>query len=214
MTWEKLFEEKNLNFEKYNIMSHISNLRKNNKIIYPNDKDIFKAFERTEYDNIKVVILGQDPYHQPKQANGLAFSVNDNTKIPPSLKNIFKELQNDFGKKRTNGDLSDWAKQGVFLLNTSLTVLKGQPNSMTKLWSNYTNEIIKLLNARNTPIIFVLWGNNAKHKKKYITNPQHYIIESSHPSPLSANISFFNSKPFSKINEILLSIGEKEIIWF
>lgn len=142
---------------------------KSENIIYPNSADIYNAFKRTSYDDVKVVILGQDPYHEEGQANGLAFSVNNGVKMPPSLKNIFKELQDDVGGKlRTNTDLADWAEQGVFLLNSSLTVIEGKPNSMADIWIGFTDSIIKLLNSKEKPIVFVLWGKNARNKKKLI----------------------------------------------
>lgn len=187
---------------------------KTQNVIYPNSADIYNAFKKTSYDNVKVVILGQDPYHEEGQANGLAFSVNNGVKIPPSLKNIFKELQDDIGGKlRTNSDLSDWAKQGVFLLNSSLTVIEGRPNSMADIWNTFTDSIIKLLNNKEKPIVFVLWGKNARDKKRLIDTNKHFIIESAHPSPLSAYRGFFGSKPFSKVNEYLISTGRVPIDW-
>ena len=185
-----------------------------NKTIYPEYDNILKAFELTSLDNVKVVILGQDPYYNPLQANGLAFSVNKGVTLPRSLKNIFLELQDDLGGElRTNGDLSDWAKQGVFLLNTALTVVEGKPNSMKSLWTDFTNSVIRLINAQNRPIVFILWGNNAKSAKSLISAPQHLIIESAHPSPLSASKGFFGSKPFSKANKFLFDNNIDTIDW-
>lgn len=182
--------------------------------VYPPKEQIFSAFEKTPLDQVRVVILGQDPYHEAGQANGLAFSVNPGTKMPPSLRNIFKELRGDLGGDlRTNTDLSDWAEQGVLLLNTSLTVIEGQANSMAKLWEPFTDSVIRLLNEQERPIVFVLWGNNARKKKSIIDMSRHYIIESAHPSPLSASRGFFGSKPFSKTNQILRQLGEDEIRW-
>lgn len=182
--------------------------------VYPPQEQIFSAFDKTPLDQVCVVILGQDPYHEANQANGLAFSVNSGTKMPPSLRNIFKELKDDFGGDlRTNTDLSDWAEQGVLLLNTSLTVIEGQANSMARLWEPFTDAIIQLLNKQEHPIVFVLWGNNARKKKSIIDMSRHYVIESAHPSPLSANRGFFGSKPFSKTNQILKRLGENEIRW-
>lgn len=187
---------------------------KSQNVIYPNSADIYNAFMKTSYDDVKVVILGQDPYHEEGQANGLAFSVNNGVKMPPSLKNIFKELQDDIdGELRTNTDLTDWAKQGVFLLNSSLTVIEGRPNSMADIWNTFTDSIIKLLNNKEKPIVFVLWGKNARDKKKLIDTNKHFIIESAHPSPLSAYRGFFGSKPFSKVNEYLISTGQVPIDW-
>lgn len=182
--------------------------------VYPSQEQIFSAFDKTPLDQVRVVILGQDPYHEANQANGLAFSVNSGTKMPPSLRNIFKEIKADLGGElRTNTDLSDWAEQGVLLLNTSLTVIESQANSMAKLWEPFTDAIIQLLNKQEHPIVFVLWGNNARKKKSIIDMSRHYVIESAHPSPLSANRGFFGSKPFSKTNQILKQLGEDEIRW-
>ena len=182
--------------------------------VYPPREQIFAAFDKTPLDKVRVVILGQDPYHEAGQANGLAFSVNPGTKMPPSLRNIFKELKDDLGGDlRTNIDLSDWAEQGVLLLNTSLTVIEGQANSMVRLWEPFTDSVIRLLNEQERPIVFVLWGNNARKKKSIIDGSRHYIIESAHPSPLSASRGFFGSKPFSKTNQILRQLGESEIRW-
>lgn len=182
--------------------------------VYPPQEQIFSAFDKTPLDQVRVVILGQDPYHEANQANGLAFSVNAGTKMPPSLRNVFKEIKADLGGElRTNTDLSDWAEQGVLLLNTSLTVIEGQANSMARLWEPFTDAIIQLLNKQEYPIVFVLWGNNARKKKSIIDVSRHYVIESAHPSPLSANRGFFGSKPFSKTNQILKQLGEDEIRW-
>lgn len=178
--------------------------------VYPTKENIFSAFNLTPLDKVRVVILGQDPYHEPMQANGLAFSVNSNVPLPPSLKNIFKELQDDLGGElRTNGDLSDWAEQGILLLNTSLTVIEHKADSMSYIWQDFTDGVISLLNEQKRPIVFVLWGNNARRKKTLITSSQHYIIESAHPSPLSAYRGFFGSKPFSQVNDFLF----KKIEW-
>jgi uracil-DNA glycosylase len=183
------------------------------KDIYPKYENIFKAFNLCSYSNIKVVIVGQDPYHGFDEANGLCFSVNNN-KMTPSLNNIFKELQSDLGIARTNSDLSDWAGQGILLLNTILTVEKDKPLSHQYIgWEEITNYVIKQINDRIEPVIFVLWGNNAQRMKTIITNNRHYIIESSHPSPLSSYRGFIGSKPFSKINKILRSNNIKEIEW-
>ncbi len=187
----------------------------NSKNIYPNKKDIFKALNYTSYQNVKVVILGQDPYHGEGLANGLSFSVNNNTPIPPSLKNIFKELNNDLGCYiPNNGDLTSWAMQGILLLNTVLTVEKRKANSHKNIgWENFTDCIISKLDKKDTPIVFILWGNNAISKKSLIKNSIHYIIQSVHPSPLSCHRGFYNSKPFSKTNVFLNSIGKSEINW-
>lgn len=184
------------------------------KIVYPPKRDILRALKLTDYNDVKVVILGQDPYHGENEANGLSFSVNEGIKLPPSLKNIYKELYDDLGITKTTGDLTSWANQGVLLLNSVLTVLKDTPTSHSKIgWQEYTDAIIKKLNEREKPIVFILWGNYARSKKNLITNKRHYIIESTHPSPFSANSGFFGSRPFSKTNEFLKKNNIKEIEW-
>lgn len=183
------------------------------KTIFPPYENIFDALRFTDYDDVLVVILGQDPYHGLGEAHGLSFSVHNNVKMPPSLLNIFKELYSDLGIKRTNSDLTDWAKQGVLLLNSIMTVEQDKPLShKDKGWEEFTDTIIKKLNEREEPIVFVLWGSFARSKKEFITNKNHYIIESAHPSPLSASRGFIGSKPFSKINEFL-SKRDKKINW-
>ena len=184
------------------------------KIVYPPKRDILRALKLTDYNDVKVVILGQDPYHGENEANGLSFSVNEGIKLPPSLKNIYKELYDDLGITKTTGDLISWANQGVLLLNSVLTVLKDIPTSHSKIgWQEYTDAIIKKLNEREKPIVFILWGNYARSKKNLITNKRHYIIESHHPSPFSVNSGFFGSRPFSKTNEFLKKNNIKEIEW-
>lgn len=194
----------------------ISNfLLSTNDTIYPDEKNVFNAFNYFDKKDLKVVILGQDPYHQPKQADGLAFSVSDkNAKTPPSVQNIFKELKNDLGITRTNHDLSDWAKQGVLLLNTTLTVSYNKPNSHKYIgWSNFTDNILSYINDNFDNIVFIFWGNESINKKHLVNNKKHYILTSSHPSPFSARVSFFNSKPFSKINSYLLNKKSYNINW-
>ncbi|MGL5245071.1 MAG: uracil-DNA glycosylase [Sarcina sp.] len=183
--------------------------------IYPKMENIFNALHYTDYNDVKVVILGQDPYHGVNQAHGFSFSVLPGVPTPPSLRNIFKELHNDLGCSiPNNGFLEKWASQGVLLLNTVLTVRAGAANSHKgKGWEIFTDKIIELLNNRETPIVFILWGNNAISKTKLITNPKHYIIKSVHPSPLSASRGFFGSSPFSKTNIFLNSIGQTTINW-
>lgn len=185
------------------------------KIIYPDKYDIFNALHYTSYKDVKVVILGQDPYHGPNQAHGLSFSVSPGVKIPPSLLNIYKELNSDLGCYiPNNGYLKKWADQGVLLLNTSLTVRAGEANShKNKGWEIFTDKIISLINEKTDPVVFLLWGNNAINKKKLITNKQHLILSSAHPSPLSASRGFFGSKPFSKINKFLVSVNKAPIDW-
>jgi uracil-DNA glycosylase len=187
----------------------------NNRVIYPSRDDIFNALLLTSYANTQVVILGQDPYHGPGQAHGLSFSVKPGVKAPPSLRNIYKELQTDMGCYiPNNGYLINWAEQGVLLLNTVLTVREDSPNShMGKGWETFTNQVIHLLNERAEPIVFLLWGSHAQAKGSLIDGSRHRIIRSAHPSPLSAYRGFFGSKPFSATNEHLLELGRREIDW-
>lgn len=183
--------------------------------IYPEMGNIFNALKYTSYEDVKAVILGQDPYHGPNQAHGLCFSVQKGVKAPPSLQNMFKELNSDLGISiPKSGELTSWARQGVLLLNTVLTVRAGQANSHKGMgWEIFTDRVIELLNMREKPIVFLLWGGPAKTKSKLITNPNHHILSTVHPSPLSAYNGFFGCKHFSKTNEILRSMGEKEIDW-
>ncbi|MBR1806681.1 MAG: uracil-DNA glycosylase [Selenomonadaceae bacterium] len=183
--------------------------------IFPNMYDIFNALHFTSYAATKVVILGQDPYHEPGQAHGLSFSVLPNVPPPPSLINIFKELRDDLGCfMPNNGCLKPWADQGVLLLNTVLTVRAHAANSHRGHgWEIFTDKIIRLLNEHERPIAFILWGRPARNKKSMIMNPRHLIVESAHPSPLSASGGFFGSRPFSRVNEFLKSVGEQPIDW-
>jgi uracil-DNA glycosylase len=180
---------------------------------YPPITKVYDAFRLSSYNDTKVLILGQDPYHNPEQAMGLAFSVPKGIAVPPSLVNIYKEYNKDLGYEiPKSGDLTKWGKQGVLLLNAMLSVRKNQPLSHKDFgWMTFTDEIIKLLNEKDTPVIFVLWGSFARNKKKLITNRKHLIIENVHPSPLSAYRGFYNSKPFTKINEFLISTNQKPI---
>lgn len=188
-------------------------LKNNNSVIFPKQEEVFNAFNFFNIEDTKVVILGQDPYINENEAHGLAFSVKNN-KAPKSLVNIFKELENDLGIKRTNPDLSDWASQGVLLLNTILTVNKGSSLSHKNYgWEKFTSNIIKYINDNLSNIVFVLWGNDAKKYKQYIDTKKHFVIESSHPSPLGAYKGFINSKPFSKINLFLLNKKNYNIKW-
>lgn len=196
-----------------NLINKVNNEYRH-KTIFPPYNYIFNALKLTSYEDVKVVILGQDPYHGPNQAHGLSFSVSDKVDRPPSLNNIIKELYTDLRIVKTNNDLTSWAKEGVLLLNAILTVEMSKPLSHKDYgWTIFTDEIIKKLNDRKEPIIFILWGSFARSKKEFITNKWHYIIESAHPSPLSASRGFFGSKPFSKTNQILKSLGNKEIDW-
>ena len=185
------------------------------RTVFPPMHDIFNALKYTPFQNTKVVILGQDPYHEVGQAHGLSFSVKRGVKIPPSLVNIYKELHDDIGMDIPNhGDLTSWATQGVLLLNATLTVRQGMANSHQKIgWSVFTDNVIKHLNKSTRPIVFILWGGNAKSKKSFITNPCHLILESVHPSPLSAYNGFFVCKHFSLANDFLLSSGQSHIDW-
>ena len=183
------------------------------KIVFPKKSEVFRALRLTDYDQIKIVILGQDPYHGEGEAEGLSFSVKDGIRKPPSLRNIFKELHNYLGyDEPKNGSLIKWAKEGVLLLNSMLTVEKDKPLSHKPLgWEQFTDEVIKKINEKETPVVFILWGAYARSKKKYITNPNHYIIESAHPSPFSASYGFFGSRPFSRANKFLISKNIKPV---
>lgn len=185
------------------------------KDVYPKKEEVFNAFRKTPFSSVKVVILGQDPYHGYNQAEGLSFSVKVGITKPPSLQNIFKELESDLGFPiPDNGSLIPWAKEGVLLLNTVLTVEANKPASHKNLgWEVFTDEVISHINDKNTPVVFILWGAFAKSKKKLITNPIHYVIESAHPSPFSAYNGFFGSKPFSKCNNFLIDNNIKPIDW-
>ena len=183
--------------------------------IYPDMHDIFNAFKATAYKDVKVVIIGQDPYHQPNQAHGMAFSVKKGVRLPPSLRNIYREINDDLGiQMGENGYLMPWAKQGVLLLNTVLTVREGKPMSHHGYgWETFTDEVLRKLNARKEPIIFILWGAPAKKKRSLVMSSNHVVLEAAHPSPLSAHYGFFGCKHFSKINKILTDRGEKPIDW-
>ncbi len=184
------------------------------KTIYPPANDLFNAFKLTDFKDIKVVILGQDPYHGEKEAMGLSFSVRRGVRTPPSLRNIFKELEDDLNITRTDTDLSDWAKQGVFLLNTVLTVEKDKANSHKEIgWEIFTDYVISQIDEKLDNVVFILWGRQARDKKKIMRNKNNYIIESAHPSPLSAYHGFFGSKPFSKTNNYLEAHNKKKINW-
>ena len=185
------------------------------KIIYPKKEEIFNALHYTSYEDVKVVLLGQDPYHGPNQAHGLSFSVQPGVKTPPSLRNIFKELQDDLGVPiPADGYLKSWADNGVLLLNTVLTVREGEAHSHKGMgWETFTDAVIKSLNEKEEPVIFLLWGKPAQTKIPLIDTGKHYVLTSVHPSPLSARRGFFGSRPFSKVNEILKAEGRDEIDW-
>ncbi|HWP61635.1 MAG TPA: uracil-DNA glycosylase [Candidatus Paceibacterota bacterium] len=184
-------------------------------VIYPAPKNIFRAFELTPFDKVEVVILGQDPYHGPGQANGLCFAVSKGINLPPSLQNIFKELETDIGPvKNRTGDLERWAKQGVLLLNATLTVrARAAGSHQGKGWEQFTDAVIRKLSEEKENLVFILWGNYAKQKGAHIDRSKHLVMESAHPSPFSAFGGFFGSKPFSKTNEYLIANGKRAIDW-
>lgn len=207
-SWSDFFKTQNLD-------DIIKMLDASKEIIYPSPENIFRVFEIPPQD-IKVIILGQDPYYNPGQAMGLAFSVNSGTKNPKSLNNIFKELKNDLGIERNDGNLEDWHKQGVFLLNTALSVPEKRPNAHKKYWKHFTNNLIDYLVKINPNILYIMWGNNAKafgQKIEKQINSKEFIHYSPHPSPLSAYQGFFNSKPFSWANQKLKELGQIKIKW-
>ena len=212
--WDDLLKEE---FKKDYFTNLIDFIKKEykTKTIYPKQNEVFNAFRYTDYDNVKVVIIGQDPYHGPNQAEGLSFSVSNEVLKPPSLKNIFKELESDLGIQfPKHNSLKPWAKEGVLLLNAVLTVEEHKPTShKDKGWETFTDNVIRIINNKEQPVVFILWGQYAKNKKALITNKKHLIIESAHPSPFSAYNGFFGSKPFSKTNEFLKKNNIKEIDW-
>lgn len=212
--WDELLKDE-FNKEYYLKLRDFLKAEYSTKTIFPNMYNIFDALKHTSYKDTKVLILGQDPYHGENQAHGLAFSVQPNVATPPSLLNMYKELNSDLGCFiPDNGYLIPWADQGVLLLNTALTVRAHEANShKDKGWEIFTDKIIQLLNERKDPVIFVLWGANARKKKAFIDSSRHYILEAPHPSPLSAHRGFFGCKHFSKINEILNSIDKVPINW-
>ena len=211
--WDKVLQ-KEFTSDYFRKLGIFVKLEYKSKIIYPEYEHIFDAFRYTDYDQVKVVILGQDPYHGEGEAHGLSFSVREGVKMPPSLRNIFKELEDDVGVKRTQTNLVDWAKQGVLLLNSIMTVVKDSPLShKDKGWEIFTDNVIKELGKREKPMVFILWGSYARSKKVLIENKNHLIIECVHPSPLSANRGFFGSKPFSKTNAFLRKNNMEEIKW-
>ncbi len=213
-TWNEILSEE-MKKDYYQELLAFVQKRREEVRVFPEEKNVFRALELTPFESVKVVILGQDPYHGFGQAHGLSFSVQKGISLPPSLKNIYKELQEDIGGGLpTEGDLSHWAKQGVLLLNTVLTVEEGNANSHKGMgWERLTNRLIESLNELNHPVIFILWGKPAQDKEKLITNPSHVILKAPHPSPLSAYRGFFGSKPFSKVNEMLIQQEQTPIRW-
>ena len=213
--WFELLKD-DFNSEKYQNLEKWLNEEYANKTIYPEPKNVFNALNLVKYKDVKVVIIGQDPYHNPRQAHGLSFSVEDDVNIPPSLQNIYKELESDLGCYiPNNGNLTKWAKQGILLLNSVLTVERNKPNSHKgKGWELITSKIVKILSDRDDPVIFLLWGNNAKGFTKYIDTNKHYILSAVHPSPMSANQGgWFGCRHFSKTNEILTKLNKETIDW-
>ena len=213
-TWNEILAEE-MQKDYYQELQAFVQKRRAEVRVFPEENNVFNALELTPFESVKVVILGQDPYHGFGQAHGLSFSVQKGTPLPPSLKNIYKELQEDIGGELpTEGDLSHWAKQGVLLLNSVLTVEEGNANSHKGMgWERLTNRLIESLNELTRPVIFILWGKPAQDKEKLITNPNHIILKAPHPSPLSAYRGFFGSKPFSRVNDILIQQGQTPICW-
>ena len=213
-SWDELLKEE---FQKdyYRRLRAVLAQEYKTQTVYPDMNDIFNALKYTDYPNVKVVILGQDPYHGPGQAHGLCFSVKHGVEPPPSLQNIFQEIQAELGiQPPRHGELTSWAKQGVLLLNTALTVRAGQANSHKNIgWTVFTDRVIELLNGRENPIVFLLWGANARQKTTLITNPIHKILTSAHPSPLSAHNGFFGNGHFKACNDFLRAAGKEEIDW-
>ena len=213
-TWNEILAEE-MQKDYYQELQAFVQKRRAEVRVFPEEKNVFNALELTPFESVKVVILGQDPYHGFGQAHGLSFSVQKGIPLPPSLKNIYKELQEDIGGELpTEGDLTHWAKQGVLLLNTVLTVEEGNANSHKGMgWERLTNRLIESLNELNHPVIFILWGKPAQDKEKLIINLNHIILKAPHPSPLSAYRGFFGSKPFSRVNDILIQQGQSPIRW-
>lgn len=210
--WDEVLAEE---YEKEYFTSLIKKVNEeySKNVVFPPKDKIYSAMQRVDYDEVKVVILGQDPYHEKGQANGMAFAVGDDIKLPPSLVNIYKELESDIGIKPSGSTLKGWAGQGVLLLNTTLTVREGQAQShSTYGWQTFTDAIIKALSKREKPMVFILWGANAISKKQFI-DKRHFVHTSPHPSPLSAYRGFFGSKPFSKANDFLQRTGQTSIDW-
>ena len=214
ISWKPFLESEFQKDYMKEIKNFLMNCSKNNEVVYPHPKNIFRSLELTSFSNVKVVILGQDPYHGPNQAHGLAFSVHKKVPNPPSLKNIFREMSEDLGLgERSSGDLTNLANQGVLLLNTCLTVSPGKPGSHSNLgWQEFTDSVIRAVNTKNN-IVFMLWGSYAQKKKELLSNKKNLILEAPHPSPLSAHRGFFGCKHFSKANEFLKTNNFKDIDW-
>ncbi len=214
-SWKEVMKDY-FSLENFSKLSDFIRTEYTNKKVYPKPKDIFRAFWLTPFDKVKVVILGQDPYHGPGQAEGLSFSVESGIRLPPSLQNIYKEIENDLGIKKdfNNGHLESWAKQGVFLLNAILTVVANSPAShQGRGWEEFTDNVIKTISDKRENVVFMLWGNFARSKKSLIDENKHLILEAPHPSPFSANSGFFGCKHFSKCNNYLEKRGKEKIEW-
>lgn len=215
-SWETFLAQQSSQLYYQQLQQFIAKQRSQGKVIFPPDDEVFTAFDLTPLNQVRVVVLGQDPYHGPNQAHGLSFSVKKGVKTPPSLANMYKELKNDIEgfNVPVHGELSAWAKQGVLLLNTVLTVEQGAAHSHAKSgWEIFTDNVLIELNQQNTPIIFVFWGNHAIKKGRLITASQHKVLTGPHPSPLSAYRGFFGCQHFSKINQMLVAQGDKPIDW-
>jgi uracil-DNA glycosylase len=213
MEWSEVFHDIT-NRHDFKEMHDFLEQEYSTKIVYPDKENIYQAFDLTPFENVKVVILGQDPYHGPNQAHGLAFSVQPNAKFPPSLRNMYKELEDDIGCVRTTPHLQDWAREGVLLLNTVLTVRQGEAHSHKEIgWETFTDEVIQAVSQNLSNVVFILWGKPAQQKIKLIDTSKHCIIKAPHPSPLSAYRGFFGSKPYSKANNYLESKGIQPINW-
>jgi uracil-DNA glycosylase len=214
--WKKSLENEFKEAYFHDLVEFLKTEKSSKQVVYPPGPLIFNAFNLTDLDQVKVVIIGQDPYHGPNQAHGLSFSVQKGIPAPPSLMNIYKEIQNDLGitNLKTKGDLTYWAKQGVLLLNATLTVRANQPNSHAGIgWQRFTDKVIQVLNEQCEHLVFMLWGNFAKEKGMHIDNKKHLILKAAHPSPFSADKGFFGCKHFSKTNEYLIKFGKSPIDW-
>ena len=216
-SWKEVLKEE-FGQEYFRTLRQFVKAEYQNAIVYPRPSHIFRAFELTPFEKVEVVILGQDPYHGPKQANGLCFAVSESVNLPPSLQNVFKELSADcslpFEALAKKGDLEHWAKQGVLLLNATLTVRAHSAGShQEKGWEEFTDAVIRVLSEKRENLVFILWGNYAKAKGAHIDRDKHFVIESAHPSPFAANHGFFGSKPFSRANEYLIANNKKPIDW-
>ena len=214
--WKKSLENEFKEAYFHDLVEFLKNEKTSKQVVYPTGPFIFNAFNLTDLDQVKVVIIGQDPYHGPNQAHGLSFSVQKGVPAPPSLMNIYKEIQNDLGitNIKTKGDLTYWAKQGVLLLNATLTVRANQPNSHAGIgWQRFTDKVIQVLNEQCEHLVYMLWGNFAKEKGMHIDTKKHLILKAAHPSPFSADKGFFGCRHFSKTNEYLIKYGKSPIDW-